>query len=71
MPTVTIRVNVPDNIDPEELRRLLELELVKRELGKRKEKPKGDFRKLKGILGKADLEELQKYELEAEFGDLY
>lgn len=71
MPTITIRVNVPDNIDPEELRRLLELELVKRELEKRKEKPKGDFRKLKGILGKADFEELQKYELEAEFGDLY
>ncbi len=72
MPTVTIKVNVPDNVDPGELKRLLEIELIKRELEQReKVKPKGDFRKLRGILGKADLEELREYELEAEFGDLY
>ncbi len=41
MPTVTIKVNVPDNLDPDELKRLLELELVKRELGRRKENPGG------------------------------
>ena len=39
MPTVTIKVNVPDNVDPEELKRLLELELVKRELERRTENP--------------------------------
>ena len=61
MPTVTIKVNVPDNVDPEELKRLLELELVKRELERRKEKPRGDFRKLKGILGRTDFEELREY----------
>ncbi len=71
MPTITIKVNVPDNIDPEELKRLLELELVKHELERKGAKPKGDFRKLRGILGRADFKELQKYELEAEFGDLY
>jgi len=71
MPTVTIKVNIPDNVDPEELKRLLELELVKRELEKKREKPRGDFRKLRGILGKAEFKELRQYELEAEFGDLY
>ena len=61
MPTVTIKVNVPDNLDQEELKRLLELELVKRELERRKEKPRGDFRKLKGTLEGADFEELREY----------
>ena len=71
MPVITIRVNVPENTDPEELKRLLELELLRRELVKEKKQPMGDFRKLRGILGKAKFEELKAYELEAEFGDLY
>jgi len=71
MPVVTIKVNVPENTDPEELKRLLELELLRRELIRERKRPKGDFRKLRGILGKAEFEELRAYELEAEFGDLY
>ncbi|NJE49237.1 hypothetical protein [Thermococcus sp. 9N3] len=71
MPVITLRVNVPENTDPDELKRLLELELLRRELVKEKKRPKGDFRKLRGILGKAEFEELNAYELEAEFGDLY
>ncbi|MCD6372918.1 MAG: type II toxin-antitoxin system VapC family toxin [Thermococcus sp.] len=47
----------------------MELELLRRELLKEKKRPKGDFRKLRGILGKAEFEELKAYELEAEFGD--
>lgn len=30
-----------------------------------------DFRKLRGILGKVEMEEFKVYELEVEFGDLY
>ena len=41
MPTITIKVDVPDNVDPEELKRLLELELVKRELERKRENPRG------------------------------
>ncbi|CAD5243510.1 hypothetical protein [Thermococcus camini] len=58
MPVITIRVNVPENTDPEELKRLLELELIRRELVKGRKLPRGDFRKLRGILGKAELESL-------------
>ena len=71
MPVIPIRVNVPENTDPEELKRLLELELIRRELVKERKLPRGNFRKLRGILGKAEFEELRAYELEAEFGDLY
>ncbi|WP_167773862.1 hypothetical protein [Thermococcus sp. MV11] len=48
MPVITIRVNVPENADPEELKRLLELELIRRELVKERKLPKGDFRKAQG-----------------------
>ncbi|AIU69720.1 hypothetical protein TEU_04870 [Thermococcus eurythermalis] len=61
----------PQNTDPEELKRLLELELPRKELVKEKKRPKGDFRKLRRILGKAEFGELKAYELEAEFSDLY
>ena len=71
MPVITIWVNVPENADPEELKGLLELELIRRELVKERKRPKDDFRKLRGILGKAEFEEMKAYELEAEFGDLY
>ncbi|WP_187287176.1 hypothetical protein [Thermococcus cleftensis] len=48
MPVITIWVNVPENADPEELKRLLELELIRRELVKERKLPKGDFRKAQG-----------------------
>jgi len=41
----------------------LELELLCRELVKEKKRPKGDFRKLRGILGKAEFEELAGLEM--------
>ena len=63
MPVVTIRVNVPENTAPEELKRLLELELLRRELIRERKRPKGDFRKLRGILGKAEFEEPAELEM--------
>jgi hypothetical protein len=73
MPVVTIQVNVPDKIDPEDIKRLLELELLRLQLlDKKKVKgTPGDFRKLRGCLGEAEMEELKAYGLKAEFGDLY
>ncbi|CAI1492222.1 protein of unknown function [Thermococcus nautili] len=63
MPIITLRVNVPENTDPNELKRLLELELIRREIVKERKRPKGDFRKLRGILGKAEIEELTELEM--------
>ncbi|WP_054840238.1 hypothetical protein [Thermococcus sp. JCM 11816] len=74
MPTVTVKITVPADVDPEEIRRLVELEVVKLQLMRKnlERKTSEDFRKLRGgILGKAEMEELKAYELEAEFGDLY
>lgn len=73
MPTVTVKITVPDNADPDEIKRLVELEVVKLRLMRKnlEGRTSGDFRKLRGILGRAEIEELKAYELEAEFGDLY
>lgn len=73
MPTVTVKITIPADVDPEEIRRLVELEVIKLQLMRKnlERKTSEDFRKLKGILGKAKMEELKAYELEAEFGDLY
>jgi hypothetical protein len=73
MPVVTIQINVPERMDPEDVKRLLELEMARLRLMNKKKVagPSGDFRKLRGILGGAEVEELKAYELEAEFGDLY
>ena len=62
MPVIPIRVNVPENTDPEELKRLLELELIRRELVKERKLPRGDFRNLRGILGNSEFEELVNFE---------
>ncbi|MDI3474665.1 MAG: hypothetical protein PWQ79_1613 [Thermococcaceae archaeon] len=73
MPVVTIQVDVPESMDPEDVKRLLELEIIRLKLlSKMKvKKSSGNFKKLRGSLGNAKIEELKAYELEAEFGDLY
>ena len=72
MPVITLRINVPETVNPEEVKRKVELEIARELILKGSKKVrKTDFRKLRGILGKASARELDEYALEAEFGDIH
>lgn len=69
---ITLRINVPETVNPEEVKRKVELEIARELILKGSKKVrKTDFRKLRGILGKASARELDEYALEAEFGDIH
>jgi len=71
MPLVTLRINVPETVNPEEVRRKVELEIARELiLRERRKRERIDFKKLRGALGKASAEELEKYALEAGLGDI-
>ncbi|WP_461866015.1 hypothetical protein [Thermococcus sp.] len=71
MPVVTLRINVPETVNPDEVRRKVELEIAREFILRGVEKgEKVDFKKLRGALGKASAKELDEYALEAELGDI-
>lgn len=68
-----VKIIVFVDVDFEEIRRFVEFEVVKFQFMRKNLERKifEDFRKLRGILGKVEMEEFKVYELEVEFGDLY